>query len=45
MMNLVMGLPHCQRIVINDFARSNPYPSCSAINIPRNENNLKEFLS
>jgi hypothetical protein len=42
---LVMGLPHCQRIVINDFARSNPYPSCSAINIPRNENNLIEFLS
>ena len=43
--DLVMGLPHCQRIVINDFARSNPYPSCSAINIPRNENNLTEFLS
>ena len=43
--HLVMGLPHCQRIVINDFARSNPYPSCSAINIPRNENNLTEFLS
>jgi len=42
---MVMGLPHCQRIVINDFARSNPYPSCSAINIPRNENNLTEFLS
>ena len=42
---LIMGLPHCQRVVINDFARSNPYPSCSAINIPRNENNLKEFLS
>ncbi len=42
---LVMGLPHCQRVIINDFARSNPYPSCSAINIPRNENNLKEFLS
>ena len=41
---LVMGLPHCQRIIINDFAKSNPYPSCSAINIPRNENNLKEFL-
>jgi len=43
--DLVMGLPHCQRIIINDFARSNPYPSCSAINIPRNENNLTEFLS
>ena len=42
---LVMGLPHCQRIIINDFAKSNPYPSCSAINIPRNQNNLTEFLS
>ena len=41
MMNLVMGLPHCQRVIINDFARSNPYPSCSAINIPRNENELE----
>jgi hypothetical protein len=42
---LIMGLPHSQRIVINDFAKSNPYPSCSAINIPRNQNILKEFLS
>lgn len=42
--DLIMNLPHCQRIIINDFADSNPYPSCSAINIPRNKNNLKEFL-
>ena len=42
---LIMGLPHSQRIVINDFAKSNPYPSCSAINIPRDQNILKEFLS
>lgn len=41
---LIMGLPHCQRIVINDYAKSNPYPSCVAINIPRNENNLRDFL-
>ena len=41
---LVMGLPHCKRIIINDFAKSNPYPSCEAINIPRNSNDLKEFL-
>jgi len=41
---IVMNLPHCQRIIINDFAKSNPYPSCAAINIPRNQNNLKEFL-
>ena len=43
--DLVMGLPHCQRIVINDFARSNPYPSCKSINIPRNTDDLKEYFS
>jgi len=41
---LIMGLPHCKRVIINDFAKSNPYPSCEAINIPRNSDNLKEFL-
>ncbi len=42
---LIMGLPHCQRVVINDFAKSNPYPSATAINMPRNQDILKEFLS
>ena len=42
--HLLMGLPHCQRILINDFAKSNPYPSCSAVNIPRNSNQLKEYF-
>lgn len=41
---LIMGLPHCKRIVINDFAKSNPYPSCESINIPRNSDNLDNFL-
>jgi hypothetical protein len=41
---LLMGLPHCKRVIINDFAKSNPYPSCEAINIPRNTDNLSEFL-
>jgi len=41
---LVMGLPHCKRVVINDFAKSNTYPSCDAINIPRNHDNLSEYL-
>ena len=41
---LVMGLPHCKRIVVNDFAKSNTYPSCDAINIPRNHDNLSEYL-
>ena len=42
---LVMSLPHCQRVIINDFARSNQYPSCKAINIPRNTDDLKEYFS
>jgi hypothetical protein len=42
---LIMGLPHCSRIVVNDYANTNPYPSCSAINIPRNSDTLKEVLS
>ena len=41
---LIMGLPHCKRVVINDFAKSNAYPSCEAINIPRNHDNLSEYL-
>jgi hypothetical protein len=41
---LVMGLPHCNRIVINDFAKSNTYPSCGAINITRNYDNLSDYL-
>lgn len=41
---LIMNLPHAQRILINDFAQTNPYPSAISINIPRNANNLKDYL-
>jgi hypothetical protein len=27
---------HSKRIIVNDFANTNPFPSCIAINIPRN---------
>jgi hypothetical protein len=39
-----MGLPHAKRIVINDFAASNIYPSCSAINLHRDTEKLREFI-
>jgi hypothetical protein len=39
----VAGCNHAPRIIINDFAPTNPYPSCRAINIPRN-NELKSYL-
>ena len=40
---LMMNLSHCQRIVVNDFANSNPFPSCSAINIKRDSDTLEEY--
>lgn len=42
---LVMGCAHAARVLINDFAPSNPYPSASAINIARNQPDLKHLLS
>lgn len=32
---LLMGLPHSPRVLINDFATSNPYPTAIAVNVPR----------
>ncbi len=41
---LLMGLPHSQRLIINDFAKSNPYPSCSSINIQRDTDDINQYL-
>jgi len=41
---LVMGATHAARILVNDFAPSNPYPSAQAINITRNAPDLPRFL-
>ena len=42
--SIITGLPHSKRILINDFSNSNPYPSCSAISIPRDSENLFDFI-
>lgn len=42
---LLCGLQHSTRILINDFAKSNPYPSAIGINIPRNSENLDLYLN
>ena len=42
--SIVFGLPHGKRIVINDYAPSNPFKSCDSINIKRNSTELKEML-
>ena len=41
---IIYGLYHAKRIIINDYARSNPYKSCDAINIRRNSQELAEML-
>jgi len=41
---IVFGLMHAQRIVINDFSATNPYPSCLSLNVERNSQTLKRML-
>ena len=43
-LQIILGLPHAKRILINDFAPTNPYPSALAINLERNSPNLEHYL-
>jgi hypothetical protein len=43
--HLIFGLYHGKRIVVNDFNNTtNKYPSAKAINFPRNDNNLQDYI-
>lgn len=42
--DIVFGLPHAKRIVVNDYAKTNPYPSALAVNIERNNPKLKDYI-
>ena len=41
---IIFGLLHGRRVVINDYAATNPYKSCEAINLKRNTDDLREML-
>lgn len=41
---ILCSINHAPRVLINDFAPSNPYPSARAVNLPRN-GNLSEYLN
>jgi hypothetical protein len=41
---LVTDCHHSQRVIVNDYAASNPYPSCVAVNLPRNSDKLADML-
>tara|TARA_R100000458_G_scaffold9704_2_gene7702 strand:+ start:8072 stop:9136 length:1065 start_codon:yes stop_codon:yes gene_type:complete len=40
---IISGCNHNRRIIVNDFFATNPFPSCEAINVPRN-GSLGEYL-
>lgn len=40
---IITGCNHAKRIIINDFAPSNPYPSCEALSVRRNSL-LKDYF-
>ena len=41
---IIYGLYHAKRIIINDYANSNPYKSCDSINLKRDSSDLKSML-
>jgi hypothetical protein len=41
---IIFGLPHSQRVIINDYSNTNPYPSALAICLKRDEDNLGDLL-
>lgn len=41
---VIFGLLHGRRVVINDYAATNPYKSCEAINLKRDSDDLREML-
>lgn len=41
---IIFDLFHAKRMIINDYAASNPYKCCEAINLKRNSTNLQDLL-
>lgn len=41
---LVMGLYHCKRYLINDYSKTNPYPTAIALNLKRDIDKLEYYI-
>jgi len=41
---LLSGLPNADRLLINDYAKTNPFPRAVAINLNRDTDDLENFL-
>ncbi len=42
---LIMGLNHSPRVVINDFSNSNPFPAAISVNVPRDSDKLTDYIN
>lgn len=42
--SLLMGLYSAKRVLINDFSKTNTYPSAISINLERDSNNLERYI-
>jgi choline kinase len=42
---ICFGLFHCQRVLINDWAKTNPFPSAVAVSLRRDGEDLRELLT
>ncbi|MGH7710513.1 MAG: hypothetical protein ACREOG_04485, partial [Gemmatimonadaceae bacterium] len=43
--DIIFEIPHAQRILVNDYSRTNPYPSAEAVNLPRDGTLLDQMLA
>lgn len=41
---IVFGLPHTKRVIVNDYALTSPYRSCDAVNVVRDSDTLEDML-
>ena len=41
---IVFGMFHAQRVLVNDFAKTNPFPSALAVNLRRDADDLQEMM-
>jgi hypothetical protein len=42
--DLIMDVHHSKRVLINDYATTNPFPTATSINIKRDSDNLSDFM-
>lgn len=41
---LILDVHHARRVLINDYANTNPYPSATAINVKRDDDSLGDLI-